>query len=134
MNEKRRRTLAHQYLDQLEEDLRYAILGNVGTLIVFRLGARDATLLAKEFSPEFSETDLVALPEHHIYLKLMVDGTTTRPFSGATFQDPRPAETQREQIIAESRRRYGRPAAEVDGEIIRGWSSGSSVNQLRLGI
>jgi type IV secretory pathway TraG/TraD family ATPase VirD4 len=77
-------TLAHQYLDQLEPHLYAAVMGNVGTLVTFRVGHADAQVLAREFAPEFTALDLVALPNYSIYLKLMVDGTATRPFSGDT--------------------------------------------------
>jgi len=73
--------LAHQYLTQLELPVRDAILGNVGTVITFRLGLPDAEILAKEFAPEFSDHDLMTLPNHHLYLKLMVDGVVSKPFS-----------------------------------------------------
>lgn len=77
--------LAHQYLSQLDPKVRDAILGNVGTLIAFRLGLTDAEYIAKEFSPELSAIDLVNLPNHNIYLKLMVDGVISRPFSATTI-------------------------------------------------
>ncbi|MFO1086541.1 MAG: TraM recognition domain-containing protein [Reyranellaceae bacterium] len=77
-------TLAHQHLDQLEPDVRHAVLGNAGTLITFRTGAEDALHLAKEFSPIFDADDLIALPNYHIFLKLMIDGTPSRPFSAVT--------------------------------------------------
>lgn len=77
--------LAHQYLDQLEEDILAAILGNAGTMITFRLGAADAEVFAREFGPEITETDLVNLPNHNIYLRLMIDGSVSRAFSGETI-------------------------------------------------
>ena len=80
-------------MDQLDESLRGAILGNVGTTIAFRVGLSDAEVLEKEFHPEFSASDLVNLPNYHIYLKLMVDGVVSRPFSATTippFPDPAP--------------------------------------------
>ncbi len=78
-------TLAHQYLAQLDEEIRDAILGNAGTIVAFRLGAADAELLAQEFYPVFSASDLVALPNHAIYLKLMIDGQPSPPFSAETI-------------------------------------------------
>lgn len=78
-------TLANQYLHQLDPEVRHAILGNAGTLISFRLGAEDATYLAKEFAPTFRAEDLLALPNYHIYLKLMIDGTPSAPFSATTL-------------------------------------------------
>lgn len=73
--------LAHQYLSQLERQVRDSILGNVGTFMSFRLGASDARLLESEFLPEFSALDLMRLPNYHIYLKLMVGGVVSSPFS-----------------------------------------------------
>ncbi len=77
--------LAHQYLHQLDPDIRHAVLGNAGTLISFRLGAHDAGLIAREFEPVFDRIDLLSLPNHDIYLKLMIDGTPSKPFSATTL-------------------------------------------------
>ena len=73
--------MANQFLDQLHEKIRAAIFGNCGTIISFRIGANDAELLAKEFYPTFNATDLVYLLRYSMYLKLMIDGTTSSPFS-----------------------------------------------------
>jgi type IV secretory pathway TraG/TraD family ATPase VirD4 len=77
--------LAHQYLHQLDEKIRHAVIGNAGTLIAFRLGASDATWLEKEFQGVFTARDLMGLPNYHIYLKLMIDGKPSVPFSATTF-------------------------------------------------
>ena len=77
--------LAHQYLHQLDEKIRSAVIGNAGTLISFRLGAHDATFLEKEFQGVFSSYDLMSLPNYHMYLKLMIDGKPSQPFSAITF-------------------------------------------------
>jgi type IV secretory pathway TraG/TraD family ATPase VirD4 len=77
-------TLGHQYIAQMEEPVRDAVFGNIGTLISFRVGPEDAEFLEKEFSPEFSATDLVNLPKYNIYVKLMIDGLTSNPFSAET--------------------------------------------------
>lgn len=77
--------LAHQYLSQLEPNIRDAILGNAGTVIVFRIGANDAETIAMEFAPEFKITDFTNLPNYHVYLKLMIDGKISRPFSAVTI-------------------------------------------------
>lgn len=77
--------LAHQYLTQLEPNIRDAILGNAGTIVVFRIGANDAETIAMEFAPEFKITDFTNLPNYHIYLKLMIDGKISRPFSAVTL-------------------------------------------------
>jgi hypothetical protein len=72
--------LANQYLHQLDPDIRHAVLGNAGTLISFRLGGKDAPYIAQELAPKFKDIDLMTLPNHHIYLKLMIDGTPSQPF------------------------------------------------------
>lgn len=77
--------LAHQHLYQLEPDVRHAVLANAGTLISFRLGPEDAPLIAREFAPAFNVTDLISLPNHNIYLKLMIDGAPSQPFSATTL-------------------------------------------------
>lgn len=76
--------LAHQHLGQLPLPVRDAVLGNACTLVCFRVGGADAALLARELAPEFSALDLISLPNYHIYLKLMIDGTVSRPFSAVT--------------------------------------------------
>lgn len=77
--------LANQHLDQLEREVRSAVLGNVGTIIAFRLGPEDARFFEKEFSPVFGEEDLMSLPNHDIYLRLMIDGRPSKPFSATTL-------------------------------------------------
>ena len=80
--------LAHQYLSQLAPEIRDAIIGNVGTIISFRIGLADAEIIAREFYPEITEGDLVYLPNHEIYLKLMTLGVQTHPFSAETLAPP----------------------------------------------
>jgi len=78
--------LANQYLDQIDEKVRDAIFGNVGTIISFKVGLEDAKFLAEEFYPEFGQEDLINLPCYSIYLKLMIDGKTSKPFSGDSLR------------------------------------------------
>ena len=73
--------LAHQYLHQLEPDIRHAVLGNAATIIAFRVGPEDASILVGTFQPAFSVLDLLNLPNHSVYLKLMIEGTPSQPFS-----------------------------------------------------
>lgn len=75
---------AHQYIDQLQEEIRSAIFGNVGTIICFRVGASDAEFLENEFYPIFTKEDLIALPKCEMYLKLMINGSTSEAFSANT--------------------------------------------------
>ncbi|MEX8518788.1 MAG: type IV secretory system conjugative DNA transfer family protein [Leptothrix sp. (in: b-proteobacteria)] len=79
--------LAHQHLHQLEPDVRHAVLANMGTLIVFRLGPEDAPIMARELSPVFEMADLLNLPAHDVAVKLLIDSHAARPFS-ATILHP----------------------------------------------
>jgi hypothetical protein len=76
--------LAHQYLTQLDPAILDAILGNVGTLALFRVGPADAEVLARELYPFFSPIDLTNLPNHEVYVRLMIDGRVSPPFSAET--------------------------------------------------
>ncbi len=75
--------LAHQYIQQLEPDILHAVFGNAGTLISFRTGAEDAGVVARQFQPDVTAEDLMSLPNHRVYLRLMIDGTPSRPFSAS---------------------------------------------------
>ena len=76
--------ITHQYSDQLEPETKSAVLGNVGSIIVFRVGLNDAKMMEKEFYPVFSYDDFISLPKYHIYLKLLIDGTESKGFSAVT--------------------------------------------------
>jgi hypothetical protein len=76
--------LTHQYIGQLQQQIQAAIFGNVGTVIVFAIGSEDAKLLEKEFYHIFSESDFINLPRYHMYIRLMIDGVTSKPFSACT--------------------------------------------------
>ena len=77
-------TMAHQYLHQLDPAVRHAVIGNAGTLIAFRVGAEDAEIISREFDSVFSPGDLLRLPNHHIAIRLMIDGEPSRAFSATT--------------------------------------------------
>ncbi len=120
-------TIAHQYVGQLTTDVstvvRDAVFGNVGTMISFRVGATDAEFLEKEFEPEFMIQDIINLPNYHIYLKMMVNGVTSRPFSARTLA---PFNINEEAagmnaVIEMSRKRYALPKEQVEKDINR-WS------------
>jgi len=119
--------LLHQYIEQLVQGdnttVKNAIFGNVGTLVTFRVGAGDAEFLEKEFEPEFMINDIVGLGFAQIYLKLMIDGFSSRPFSAVTLPPvPRQEKSHREKIIKISRERYGGTSRQdVEEKIIR-WS------------
>ncbi len=115
-------TLAHQYITQMEETVRDAIFGNVGTLILFRVGAADAEFLEKEFAPEFTADDLVNLGLGDIYLKLMINGVASHPFSAHGLGPVQmPEKSRKEEIIAKSRQKYALPRLQVE-ETIKKWA------------
>ena len=78
--------LAHQYLYQLSADIRNAVLGNIGTIVCFKLGQADAKYMEKEFYPIFHHSDFLNLEQHHIYLKLVINGKVSQAFSASTIQ------------------------------------------------
>ncbi len=120
-------TVAHQYTAQLVMDksssVRDAIFGNVGTMIVFRVGADDAEFLEKEFEPEFTPQDIVNLPNFKVYLKLMIDGVSSRPFSARTLPPMVKSGNKEieEEVIKSSRALYCKPREVVEREI-NNWS------------
>ncbi len=109
--------LTHQYIDQVDERIRSAIFGNVGTIISFRIGANDAEQLAKEFHPVFTEDDLINLPKYSMYLKLMIDGATSKPFSAITLAPKIISHPLKEIVIAQSRKQFGREREQVEKSI-----------------
>ena len=110
--------LAHQYINQLHEKVRDAVFGNVASIITFRVGAEDAKYLAREFQPTFGEADLMNLPNYHIYLKLMIDGVTSQPFSATTLPFESIIISNSVDIINESKQRYGKPRQSVEQAIL----------------
>ncbi|HVO28785.1 MAG TPA: type IV secretory system conjugative DNA transfer family protein [Candidatus Paceibacterota bacterium] len=122
-------TLAHQYIGQLvtsdgNTKVRDAVFGNVGTIVTFRIGAADAEFLEKEFLPEFTEQDLVNLAKANVYIKLMIDGVASRPFSAETLPpQPMPLVTHRDVIIRNGQERYGTPRRVVEDRIASEWAA-----------
>jgi len=113
--------LAHQYLEQLDEKVLPAVFGNVGTIVCFRIGAQDAEFMEKEFMPKFEQTDLVNITKFNMYVRLMIDGVASEPFS-ATGLPPLKDEEKTEnleKIIRSSRERYAKPRAIVEDKIAR---------------
>ncbi|MBI1960879.1 MAG: TraM recognition domain-containing protein, partial [Candidatus Liptonbacteria bacterium] len=114
--------LAHQYIEQLSEEVRAAVFGNMGSLALFRIGAGDAEFLEKEFMPEFLANDLLNLPKYHVYMKLMIDGMASHAFSATVIPPyPKPEQAYRDVIIENSRRKYGTPRRIVDEKIAGEW-------------
>jgi hypothetical protein len=117
--------LAHQYLDQLTDEIRQSVFGNVGNLIAFRVGERDARLLADELGGDVKTGNLVSLGKHEIYARLLDYGQMREPFRGRTLPPIRGTVIgRREAVIRASRERYGRPREEVERRIEQ-WMDGA---------
>ncbi len=116
--------LAHQYLDQLTENIRNSVLANIGTLVLFRLGTDDAETFGKEFGSEWPVSNLVNLNPYDIYYKLMQRGRVQGPYQATTMPPPMAAaensgSAYTEELLQTSRHRYGRPRALVEAKINR---------------
>ena len=124
-------TIAHQYIEQMSEIVRAAVFGNVGTMITFRVGAPDAEFLEKEFSPAFLAEDLVNLGIFQIYLKLMIDGVSSKPFSAKTMAPiPEGPVNHRDAILETSRQQFSMPREGVDN-VIKEWHDKSFAAEKR---
>lgn len=99
-------TVAHQYIDQLSDSIRKTIFGNVGSIISFRVGPEDTKYLDKEFSPDITGDDLLNLDVRSMYVKISIDGRTSKPFSAVTIDVPGAKEDNVEEIIRLNRSKY----------------------------
>lgn len=111
--------IAHQYIEQMEEEVRDAVFGNVGTTVSFRVGPFDAETLETVFMPRFLKEDIVSLDRNQIYLSLMIDGVGSAPFSATTLPpiEPPPV-SHRAEIIAASRRNFASPREKIERAIM----------------
>ncbi len=110
--------IAHQYIEQMSDEVRAAVFGNVGTMITFRVGAYDAETLEKEFAPYFELVDLVNLGFAQIYLKLMIDGVTSQPFSATTLPPiEKPLVSSKDLIMKASREQFAQERLRVEDNI-----------------
>lgn len=114
-------TMAHQYIAQLTDEVREAVFGNVGSIITFRVGSPDAQFMETEFGPHFLPEDLINIPKFNIYLKLLIDGVTSHPFSAATLPPIAQQTHSFDKIMKISRERYAKPKAEIEEKVLK-WS------------
>ncbi len=112
-------TMAHQYIAQLDEAIKNAVFGNVGSMASFRLGPDDAEFVEKQFAPVFSAQDLINIENRNVYVKLLVSGQTSRPFNIKTDPLPDSNPAIAEAIKGLSASKYGRPREEVEAEIAK---------------
>jgi len=109
--------VGNQYLAQLKEPILKAVFGNVGTIISFRVGNEDAEILAKYFAPVFSASDLINLDNFNAYLKLMINGQTTRAFSVKLLKPQKPNYQLAQELQEKSNHKYARLRSEIEKEI-----------------
>lgn len=114
-------TMTNQYIDQLPLTVRQAIFGNVGSLASFVVSQSDAAILANEFAPTFSAEDMVSLEAHAMYVKLSIDGMTSKPFSARSLDTIYEPFGHRDEIISMSREKYGLEKTVIEDKIKR-WS------------
>ena len=107
-------TVANQYINQMEDVVRDAVFGNVGTTISFRVSPEDAPILAKQFEPQFDAEDLVQMNNRNFVTSMMIQGEKVPAFSGVTLDLPKASEDYSEEIIENSRRNYSRGREEVE--------------------
>lgn len=112
-------TMAHQFIAQLTEKIRDAVFGNVGSIISFRVGAQDAEFLVKQFEPVFSENDLLNIDNFNAYVKILVNGQTTKPFNIKTLPPEGGDMALVDKLKELSRLKYGRDRQEVEEEILK---------------
>ena len=113
--------MAHQYIAQLTEEVRDAVFGNVGTIVSFRVGSPDAVFMEAEFMPRFVPEDIINLPKYQVYLKLMIDGVTSQPFSAATLPPIAVRTGSLQKVIDQSRERYAGNREKIE-EKVSEWS------------
>lgn len=116
--------VANQFIGQMEEDIKNAIFGNVGTIVSFRVGVTDANYLQHEFQPTFTESDLINIEAFHAYVKTQVNGEPVPPFSMSLFRDLSVEKKQENPRVTElikelSRLKYGKPREIVEVEIAK---------------
>ena len=111
-------TIAHQYVEQMEEEVKNAVFGNVGTTISFRVGPFDAEVLETIFAPQFYAVDICNLEKYQIYLSLMIDGVGSKPFSATTLPPIEPkSESCKQMVIHASRMQFASTRAETEKSI-----------------
>lgn len=116
--------VANQFIGQVEEEVKNAVFGNVGTIVSFRIGVTDANYLQHEFSPTFGEDDLLNVERFHAYVKTIVNNEPVPPFSVDLTKDLSKIEQAKSPRVAEiikemSRLKYGRDVKLVEAEITR---------------
>ena len=110
-------TIAHQFIGQLQEDIKKAVFGNVGSMAIFRVGAEDSEFLEKQLTPVFAAQDLMNIDNYNAYVRLLVAGEPARPFNIIAKPFVGGNEEVKEKVIIFSSQKYGRPREEIEAEI-----------------
>jgi hypothetical protein len=110
-------TIAHQFIAQIDERIRDAVFGNVGSMAAFRVGPDDASFLEKQFAPTFSANDIMNIENHHAYVKLLSNGVPTQPFSLRTMQPPEQNHEYAAQVKEFAIAQHGTSRAEIEAII-----------------
>ncbi|HIP21711.1 MAG TPA: hypothetical protein EYG72_02045 [Candidatus Pacebacteria bacterium] len=110
--------IAHQYIKQIDEGIKDAIFGNVGSMAVFRVGQEDAEFLKTQFEPTFTAQNIASIDNRNAYLKMLVDGEPQKPFNIRTLAPEEGSQENAEIIKNISRQRYGKDRKEIE-DIIR---------------
>ena len=124
--------MAHQYIAQLTDKIKTAVFGNAGTLIMFRVGVEDAQFLEPQLAPVFNARDLINLDNHNCYVKLMVQGQTSRPFNMKTYP-PVAGNIETSKIVKNlSRMAFGQEREIIEGDILARSKLGSSLEAVKI--
>ncbi len=112
-------TMAHQFIAQLTEKIRDAVFGNVGSQVVFRVGVQDAEFLVKQFEPTFDRSDLINIDNFNAYVKVLINGETSKPFNVKTFPVEKGNNELAHKLKEYSRARYGQDRQDIEKDIYR---------------
>ncbi len=110
-------TIAHQFIAQLDENIKDAVFGNVGSLAAFRTGPEDAQFLEQQFAPTFTASDLMQVPNRNAYMRMLANGSPTQPFSMSTLAPQEVDPSRVATLIEQSYAQYGKPREEIEAEI-----------------
>lgn len=109
--------IAHQFIAQLDDGIRDAVFGNVGSMAVFRVGPEDAQFLEQQLGTVFAASEIMNIPNYQAYMRILANGVPTPPFSMATMPPPEGEKERVPQMIQNSLAQYGRPRAQIEAEI-----------------
>jgi hypothetical protein len=126
-------TVANQYISQMPETVRDAVFGNVGTMVSFRVGPGDATVVGPYFAPAFEPADITTLNNQHIFVSMIIDGQKSIPFSATTLMLPKPENDQTPKLIELSRERFASDKASVEEEIRR-WAGDELYGDAKIAV